>query len=289
MTASFRLAAREGAIMSYLRLSRSTLAFLAFALAVLVLLLLSSVRIAGAAAFVPDPPPKKGDPKGPPAPPVRIKDELQENDPNDPIHDQPCKTYQVKLLKGKTYVIDMMSKDFDCYLRLEDSTGKQLAEDDDGGGELDAQIVFTAESDDTYKIIATRFAEGIGNFTLKVRELSYKTGKELALDKGLLKIDDKLTNKDPNDPVGPKNRCKTYSVKMTAGKTYTIDLVSGNFDAFLRLTDATFKKLAEDDDGGGDQNARVVFVPKADGVYHIVATTYDGDLGAFTLTVREEK
>jgi tetratricopeptide (TPR) repeat protein len=81
--------------------------------------------------------------------------------------------YQVKLAADKRYVIDMVSPDqkaLDPYLILSDATGKQLAEDDDSGGGLNARIVFRAERSGTYHIQATSFNQGTGAFTLTVRE-----------------------------------------------------------------------------------------------------------------------
>jgi hypothetical protein len=278
--------------MSSIRFSWLTIGFVLFALLAVAVLLLSSVQLAGARGAVPEQAAQKEEPKNKSDKPLDVKGQLQDNDANDPARNQPCKIYMVKLKKDKTYVIDMASVDFDTYLRLEDSQGKQLDEDDDSGGGvngLDAQIVFTPEKDDSFKIVATRFADGTGNFALTVRELAYKTGKVQALKDGRLKVESKLTNDDPEDVLGPKNRYKIYTVKMVANRTYTIDLVSTDFDAFLRLTDAQFRKLAEDDDGGGDLNSRIVFIPKTDGSYHIIATSLDGQLGSYTLTVREEK
>ena len=106
-----------------------------------------------------------------------------------------------------------------------------------------------------------------------------------------IKIEGKLTKDDPAD----KRRggaSQVHTVTMKAGKTYTIDIGSADFDTFLRLMDGQFRKLAEDDDSGGGVNgtdSRIVFTPKADGEYHIVATTFSGELGDFTLLVREEK
>ena len=75
---------------------------------------------------------------------------------------------------------------------------------------------------------------------------------------------------------------------MKAGKTYTIDLVSEDFDAYLRLEHDDKGKLAEDDDGGGFQNSRIVFTPEATGVFRLVVTSCDpGQLGAYRLTIRE--
>src|ERR1043166_1047788 len=226
--------------MSILRLSRVTIGPVLVVLAVLLVLLFVSVRLAGAlAAF---PPAKEGEEpkKAQLDNPLDVKGQLQDNDPNDPARNQPAKTYMVKLKKGKTYLIDLSSDDFDAYLRLEDNKGKQIAEDDDSGvgqSGLDAQIVFTPDADGTFKVFATRFDAGTGNFTLKVRELFYKTGKVLTVDKGMLKIEAKIDNNDPVDQVFPKTRYKVYSVKTVAGRTSTTALVSndGDFDLVTGL------------------------------------------------------
>src|SRR5437588_13031789 len=44
------------------------------------------------------------------------------------------KTYKQKLTEGRTYQIDLASKDFDAFLRLNDAKGQMIAEDDDGAG-----------------------------------------------------------------------------------------------------------------------------------------------------------
>jgi hypothetical protein len=219
-----------------------------------------------------------------------VKGQLLDTDPVDAVHRQPCKLYTVNLKKEKTYVIDLESSDFDAFLRLESSKGDAIAEDDDGGGDLNSQIIHIPDQDGGFKIVATRLGDdGKGAFRLRVRELKYKANKPVEVGENGLKIDAKLTMDDAEDMVGPKHRYKLYSVKMTAGRTYTIDLESSQFDAFLRLHDGKFRKLAEDDDGGNDLNSRIVHRATADGVYHIIATTFDGEVGDFTLKVREEK
>ncbi len=277
-----------------LRLSRSTILLLLGAILVLVLLLLSSVSVGGAAPG--QDAPKQDAAKAQPNTPLDVKGKLQDNDPVDPVHDEPSKSFMVKLKKGRTYVIDMVSTDFDAYLRLEDDDGTQLAEDDDSGGGQDAQIVFHADADANYKIIATRCdaGSGTGSFKLTVRSLAqaYQTARAVPFKGGQLKLEGKLTTDDAVDLVGPKHRYKIHTVRMAAGRTYTIDMASDNFDTYLRLMDGQFRKLAEDDDSGGGNNgtdSRIVFTPKTDGDYHIVATTCDGNVGDYTLTVREEK
>jgi hypothetical protein len=95
---------------------------------------------------------------------------LDNNDPMDKIRKQLCKTFEVKMLAGKTYTIDMISQQIDSYLRLEDPTGRQLAQDDDSGGNLNARIVFRPQQDGAYRVISTTFDRAVGSFTLKVRE-----------------------------------------------------------------------------------------------------------------------
>ena len=81
---------------------------------------------------------------------------------------------------------------------------------------------------------------------------------------------------------------KTHEVKLSAGFTYTIDMVSVEIDSYLILEDEKGNILAEDDDGGGFPNARIVFRAPEDGTYRIIATTFPpNQTGNYTLTVRE--
>jgi thiol-disulfide isomerase/thioredoxin len=97
-------------------------------------------------------------------PVLKKQDTLTEDDAKDTKKtDCFAKVYKVKLKAGELYRIDMISKEtdpqkFDPFLRLEDSSGKQLAMDDDGGGFPNAKIIFKAEKAGTYKVIATTFA-----------------------------------------------------------------------------------------------------------------------------------
>jgi peroxiredoxin len=102
---------------------------------------------------------------------LKIEERLSADDPMDKVRNAHCKIHAVKFKAGRIYTIDMVSSEFDSYLRLEDDKGSQLAEDDDGGGNLNARIEFTCTKDGDYKVICTAFAlEGMGNFTLTVKE-----------------------------------------------------------------------------------------------------------------------
>ena len=74
------------------------------------------------------------------------------------------------MIAGKTYQIDMVSKQFDCYLYLESPTGKYLTEDDDSGGALNARITHKAAEAGQYRVVCTYFSPAIGDFKVTIRQ-----------------------------------------------------------------------------------------------------------------------
>jgi hypothetical protein len=130
-----------------------------------------------------------------------------------------------------------------------------------------------------------------GLFKKKVRVASAEQGKKLPAkihEVGMgLTIDSKLEENDDSDEQR-QSLCKVFLVQMEKGNTYQIDMVSKQFDAYLRLEDAKKKQLAEDDDSGGGLNARIVFTPSEDGVYRVIATSYREDVvGTFQLRIKQ--
>src|SRR6266850_3975758 len=72
-------------------------------------------------------------------------------------------------------------------------------------------------------------------------------------------INGELTNADLKDKVRTDSFCKTYTYKMEKGRKYQIDLISRDFDAFLRLENSKGAEVAFDDDSGGMLNARIIY------------------------------
>ncbi len=105
---------------------------------------------------------------------------------------------------------------------------------------------------------------------------------------GELNINDSLDN-DTGHP------CKVFAIKMEAGKKYTIQMnrrIVNNqffdFDPFLRLEDKNFIELKFNDDRvQGDQNSLIVFSPERTDEYRIIATSFNGVPGNFTLLITE--
>jgi hypothetical protein len=104
---------------------------------------------------------------------LKITAKLTPQDWLDVVNGRPtnfrCKVYEVPLKGGQKYQLDMTSSDFDPFLRIEDSRGKQLAADDDSGGMLNARLTFTPKEDGVYRVVATPFTAKLGAFELSVK------------------------------------------------------------------------------------------------------------------------
>ncbi len=96
-----------------------------------------------------------------------------DDDKDTKLKKSPRKLYKIKLNEGKAYRIDLNSKDFDTFLRLEDAKGKEVAFNDDvAQGNLNSQILFLAPKSGEYRVIVTTFDGKTGAFQLEVKAAS---------------------------------------------------------------------------------------------------------------------
>jgi len=73
---------------------------------------------------------------------------------------------------------------------------------------------------------------------------------------------------------------------LEAGTMYSIDMISGDFDAKLEIYNNDNVLVAEDDDGGEGQNARILITPPSAGYYTVYCRTYAGGSGKYSLKVQ---
>jgi hypothetical protein len=103
----------------------------------------------------------------------------------------------------------------------------------------------------------------------------------------IMSVNGNLSPLDPFDRVRQQCHHKAHSIKLAAGKTYVIDLLS-QYDNYLRLETAAGQQVAQDDDSGEGLNAQLTYIPVQSGEYRIIVTTcFPGSTGGYTLTVRE--
>ncbi len=74
----------------------------------------------------------------------------------------PLRNYRFSANEGDRIVATMRSADFDPLLELYDADGNFMTEDDDSGGGLDAQIIYTIPRSGEYIITATEWWSEIG-------------------------------------------------------------------------------------------------------------------------------
>jgi serine protease Do len=75
-----------------------------------------------------------------------------------------------------------------------------------------------------------------------------------------------------------------YSFQARAGQRIQIDMASQDIDSFLILVGPNGKAVAQDDDGGGNKNARLVGTLPATGTYLVIANSNEkGQAGAYRI------
>ncbi len=121
----------------------------------------------------------------------------------------------------------------------------------------------------------------------KGQKLSPAVGK-IELKDGKGEIKGKLAATDPKDADRKECYSKIYTIKLEAGKSYQVDCTS-DWDNWLRIEDSKGKQLSEDDDGGGDTNAQIIFECKTAGEYRVIVTSFgDAETGDFVVTVAKK-
>ena len=96
-----------------------------------------------------------------------------------------------------------------------------------------------------------------------------------------------FSNLAPNDaPFQTKKISKSFLMPMESGRTYELNYRSQAFDCYLYLEDPDGRLVAEDDDGGGGLDSRIIHKAAKSGLYRIIATSLDGkSTGQFSLSI----
>ena len=204
--------------------------------------------------------------------------------------------FGITLTAGTSYTINLDAAAnaglTDPYLRLYNSAGSLITSDDDSGTGLNAQLNYTPTVTGRYFLGASSasfFSTQTGRYTLSVNS-------------GTTIVDDYAANTltagtiTPGSSVSGRievaNDNDWFSVRLTAGTTYTIHLDSASTaalsDPYLRLYDSAGVLLNSDDDSGAGLNAQLNFTPSTTGTYYLGASAsgiYGTATGNYTLSV----
>lgn len=179
--------------------------------------------------------------------------------------------------EGDAVTIAVSSSAFDSYLELQDPDGRVLAEDDDSGGSLNAQIAaFVLPSNGVYTIVVSAFSGSTeGAYRLSLTEEEIVIGGTLGFG-------------DTVEGTLSSSSGDRWTFEGSAGTRVTIAVESDVFDAQLELYGPSGDLLTSDDDSGGNLNPEINgFSLPESGVYTIVVLEYNRtETGPYTLSLQ---
>ena len=195
---------------------------------------------------------------------------------------------------GQRYSIVMRADDFDSYLsvaRQVNGLTDYIASDDDGAGNSNARLKWTAKTTGSYYVVAQSLKEdGVGNFTVRMDTLPPVIITPPRMVTLGTATSGELTDTDPSvDDKG--SYYDLYRITARKGQKLIIEMKSNELDSYVGIGHMDGDSLTideTDDDGGGEKNARLRFTVKEDGTYIIRAQALDANsTGAYTLKVTE--
>lgn len=193
---------------------------------------------------------------------------------------------------GQRIDITMSSRQIDTYLILLDPDGRDVAQDDDGGGGTNSRIVATLPADGTYTVFANSYGEGeVGNYTLQAAIATGQTPSATAPrpnGNGILLREQGNLGPDAAILQSDGSRYQEHQFVGQAGQRVTITLESSEFDTYLILVSPDNQVIGENDDIGPDNyNSSLTITLPEDGTYRVIANAFDSaGQGRYMLTVR---
>ena len=187
---------------------------------------------------------------------------------------------------GETVTVRLESDDFDAYLYFFGPGLTETMTNDDGGGDLDSELTVTFTETGTYTVGAAALSSGAtGAYSLTVTDpIALAT---LSTDGRVLEIGSIVTGAlTAEDPRLEGQHVQAWAFEAQEGDLVTFELLSDDFDSYLRVAGPGLSEPVSDDDGGEGLNSRLDVSLPQDGVYHVIAASLGGSTGAFTLRVR---
>ncbi len=179
--------------------------------------------------------------------------------------------YELQTRAGQQVQIDQSSSAFDSFLMVRrggcNNLGDVIAHDDDGGPGLDSRLVLQGDGT-VWAIIANSVGGGeTGRYQLRVSAAGSGPTPAAATPRSAhasisvgQSVNGALRSSDPRLSDGSHFNC--YNLQTRAGERLQIDQISSAFDSYLIIRrggcDNPGVIIAEDDDGGGNLNSRIV-------------------------------
>jgi hypothetical protein len=180
--------------------------------------------------------------------------------------------YSFTAAPGDSVTITLNSDDFDSYLRLRDSSGSEIAFNDDGGGSLNSLIgPLLLSEGGVYTIVASSLSgSSTGAFVLVLNSANLMP---IAVGEP---VEGELTESEG---------MAYYTLEANAGDVIGIT-VESDIDTTLTVNDPFNYQIASDEDGGKGNNPEISdLVLNSDGSYTILVSSPFSETGAFTIEI----
>jgi catechol 2,3-dioxygenase-like lactoylglutathione lyase family enzyme len=181
---------------------------------------------------------------------------------------------------GPGFVIVETSGNIDTYLEIYDATGNIIAEDDDGGEDLNARVEIFVEAGQAYRTKVSLFGDKGGPYRIRaiyeplLPDMERNTERARAIP---LKLGETI-------PVYLRvpYESRWYQYEITQAGASFIVQTRGKMDTILSLYDAQGNLIKEDDDSGENFNA-YLSERIGPGTVYIEVKEYEGQTGRCTL------
>jgi hypothetical protein len=191
---------------------------------------------------------------------------------------------------GEHIRVTVRSEEFDTYVALgeyESGECRGMDGDDNSGGGTDSRITTELPNDGAFHIhVRSAGQGGTGAYTVLVEQLTDRESgtPPMPISPGET-LEGRLTDTDSREADGSYREDWTF--RGEAGERYTITMRSDDFDSLLQVGTIGangWRRLEQDDDGGGDSDARLTITLEESGEYIIRAGSYrEEETGAYTL------
>jgi Ca2+-binding RTX toxin-like protein len=211
--------------------------------------------------------------------------------------------FQVQLLAGTPYLITLQGNDAgggtlaDPYLRVHNSVGALLAENDDivSGSNHDSQLTLTPSASGTYYVEAGAFNDlATGTYRVGVSSTGPTDDFRDSLADTTAPFGQVAVNGASTGNLEVAGDRDWFSVVMNAGTTYVVNLQglqsgAGTLeDAYLRLNNSAGTLMAQNDDivFADNRDSQLTIAITATGTYYVEAGAFDdGYTGTYRVSV----
>ena len=208
----------------------------------------------------------------------------------------PVSVYRFDAEAGVRYSIEARSSSFDVYLILARPVGgltEFLREDDDGAGDTDSRIRFTAERTEPLLLVVQPLSEGeSGSFTLRLEERVLPPAQPPRPITPGSPVQGSIS---PNSSVmltdwDEELTYELWTFTGEGGQFFEITMESDDFDTYLEfgpMSGGDMVAEQSNDDGGGGTNSRLRVQLPHDGTFGVRARPLsEGNQGSYTLQVQ---